>query len=274
MIMQPRISSNTNLIAFSRDGKRTMDVLIPLYAEYGYKNLDLNFCEMMNPGSILNTEHSGEYITRLRKAKEHYSLEYIQAHAPYPHDYMQLPDKEKKSSDEAILRSMDWAAELGIPHIVVHPIRAGVEENIRYFSSLLGKQRKSVRIAVENMETRDEIWSAADLKAIASALSPMAGICLDTGHAHIAGADIPSFIAESGELLIGTHIADNNGKEDQHLLPGFGTIDWESTMKALKSGYRGYINYECMYFSRYLPQDFSEDVIRLSLKIGDWLLSL
>ena len=110
---------------------------------------------------------------------------------------------------------------------------------------------------------------------IADALHPCAGICLDTGHAHIAGEDIPAFIAKAGSLLIGTHIADNNGKEDQHLLPGFGTIRWEDVMKAFRtSGYRGFLNFECMFFSRNMPQLLSSEIARLSLMIGDWLLSL
>ena len=272
--MQRRISSNTNLAAFTRDGKRTMDALIPLYAECGYKALDLNFCEIMNPGSILNTERAWEYIGTLKKEKDEHGLEYIQAHAPYPQDYTALSEREQEESDAAILRSMDYAAALGIPHIVVHPIRCSVEGNIRYFSSLIERQKKPIVIAIENMETRNEIWNAEDLAAIASALSPMAGICLDTGHAHIAGADIPEFIRTAGDLLLGTHIADNNEKEDQHLLPGFGTIDWESVMKALKENYGGYLNYECMYFARHLPSSFSRTVINLSLSIGDWLLSL
>lgn len=272
--MQHRISTNTNLVAFSRDGKRTMDKLIPLYAKAGYKVLDLNFCEMMNPYSILNTEDAENYIEKLGKQKKEFGLEYIQAHAPYPKDYLSLPPSERKASDDSVIKAMKWAAELEIPHIVVHPIKGSIDENVRYFSSLIEKQEKTIRIAIENMETREEIWDADSLVTIANELQPFTGICLDTGHAHIAGADIPSFIKKTGDLLIGTHIADNNGKEDQHLLPGFGTIAWEDVIKAFKESYGGYLNYECMYFQRHLPQSFSGDVINLSLSLGDWLLSL
>ena len=274
MTMQNRISSNTNLVAFSRDGKRTMDTLIPIYAGCGYKALDLNFCEMMNPGSVLNTEKCGEYIKKLKEEKEIHGLEYIQAHAPYPRDYTVLDKEEKNASDALILKAMDAAAELGVPHIVVHPIKGSIKENIGYFESLIERQHTPVKIAIENMETRNEIWSAEDLISICRSLEPMAGICLDTGHAFIAGEDIPSFIKKTGDLLIGTHIADNDGKEDLHLLPGFGKIKWEEVVKALKDSYSGYLNYECMFFSKNLPWSLSEDIVRLSLSIGSWLLSL
>ena len=140
---------------------------------------------------------------------------------------------------------------------------------------LLERQKEPIVIAIENMETGSGICAAEDLMEIADALHPCAGICLDTGHAHIAGEDIPAFINRTGSLLIGTHIADNNGKEDQHLLPGFGTIRWEDVMKAFRtSGYRGFLNFECMFFSRNMPQLLSSEIARLSLMIGDWLLSL
>lgn len=272
--MQPRISTNTNLVAFSRNGKRTMDQLIPLYARNGYEVLDLNFCEMMNPVSILNGPDAWEYIDRLRALRDEHGLEYIQAHAPYPRDYTALDTAGRKASDEAVLRSMEFASALGIPHIVVHPIRGTARDNAAYFSSLLERQETPIVIAIENMETRGEIWDADTLMEITEALSPMAGICLDTGHAHMAGADIPDFIRTAGSRLIGLHAADNNGKEDQHLLPGFGTIEWERVMEALKESYGGYLNYECMFFSGHLPQMLSEEIISLSLSIGRWLLSL
>ena len=274
MTMQPRISTNTNLTAFSRSGKRTMDQLIPLYAEGGYTALDLNFCEMMNPVSALNGPDAWGYIRRLRALRDAHGLEYIQAHAPYPRGYAAMDAEGRKASDEAVLRSMEYAAALGIPHIVVHPIRGTVQDNAAYFTSLLERQKTPIVIAIENMETRGEIWDADTLMEITERLSPMAGICLDTGHAHIAGADIPGFIRTAGSRLIGLHAADNNGEEDQHLLPGFGTIDWERVMEALKESYGGYLNYECMFFSRHLPRSLSGDIISLSLSIGRWLLSL
>ena len=274
MNTEPRISSNTNLLAFSSDGYRRMDEIIPMLANAGFRNLDLNFCEMMNPASILNGPDAWEYIDRLRALRDEHGLEYIQAHAPYPRDYTALDKEEKNASDALILKAMDAAAELDVPHIVVHPIKGSIKENIGYFESLIERQHTPVKIAIENMETRNEIWSAEDLISICRSLEPMAGICLDTGHAFIAGEDIPSFIKKTGDLLIGTHIADNDGKEDLHLLPGFGKIKWEEVVKALKDSYSGYLNYECMFFSKNLPWSLSEDIVRLSLSIGSWLLSL
>ena len=270
MTTTARISTNTNLTSFSRGGvKRKMTELIPLYAEHGWKCFDLNFCEMLNPGSELNDERAESYIARLLQAKEELGISYVQAHSPYPRDCRPSP-----ASSAAILRSMDFCEKLEIPITIIHPIKGSLEENVAYFTYFLEHHQGNVRIAVENMEAADEIWDAGTLLSLVNALGSRIGICLDTGHLHIRGDDIAAFIRKAGSKLIATHIADNDGRNDQHFLPGFGTIDWESVMKAFKESYTGYLNYECMFFSRNLPQELSGAVIDLSLKVMDWLLSL
>jgi sugar phosphate isomerase/epimerase len=64
-----------------------------------------------------------------------------------------------------------------------------------------------------------------------------AGICLDYGHAHLMGDLGEAIEAISGHLWT-THVHDNHGREDAHLVPFAGTIDWEAAMMATqKIGY-------------------------------------
>ena len=269
-----RTASNTNLVSFTRGGgKRTMLSLIPEYAAHGLKALDLNFCEMMNPGSALR-DNGKPYIEELLRLKNEHGLSYIQAHAPYPRNYALLTKKDKVLSDKEIALSMDYAEKLGIPHIVIHPIKGSIRDNAEYFDNLISLSGSSVKIAIENMEGDDEISHAEDLAEIASRLGGRAGICLDTGHANIQGLDIPSFISTCGPLLIATHIADNDGKRDLHLLPGFGCIRWEDVVPAFRKHYSGYLTLECMFFSRNMPQALSGDIIDLALAVNSWLTSL
>ena len=246
--------------------------LIPEYAEHGLKALDLNFCEMMNPGSELNGDGWG-YIEKLEELKKEHGLSYIQAHAPYPRNYAALTNDDKKLSDNEILRSMEYAERLGIPHIVIHPIKGSVEENASYFSSLLERSGTSIMIAIENMED-DGISQPDDLMEICERIGGRAGICLDTGHANMRSLDIPTFIRTCGEKLIATHIADNDGKSDQHLLPGFGNICWEDVIPAFRESYGGYLTLECMFFSRRLPRVLSGSIIDLALAVNFWLADL
>lgn len=66
-----------------------------------------------------------------------------------------------------------------------------------------------------------------------------AGICMDVGHAHLVGEVVDTIETCSGHIVT-THLHDNQGKRDDHLIPGAGTIDWEATMLAFqKVGYDG-----------------------------------
>jgi sugar phosphate isomerase/epimerase len=66
-----------------------------------------------------------------------------------------------------------------------------------------------------------------------------AGICLDFGHAHLLD-DAAEAVEIAAEHLIATHVHDNHGKADEHLVPGRGTIDWDAVVMTMqKIGYDG-----------------------------------
>lgn len=66
-----------------------------------------------------------------------------------------------------------------------------------------------------------------------------AGICLDFGHAHLMG-DVPDAIETAAEHLITTHVHDNRRRDDDHLVPYQGTIDWPAALVTMrKIGYDG-----------------------------------
>jgi sugar phosphate isomerase/epimerase len=66
-----------------------------------------------------------------------------------------------------------------------------------------------------------------------------AGICLDFGHAHMDG-DVVEAIETVSEHLVTTHVHDNRGRTDDHLVPFDGTIDWPAALTGVqKVGYDG-----------------------------------
>src|SRR4029453_19140150 len=70
------------------------------------------------------------------------------------------------------------------------------------------------------------------------------GICLDYGHAHLMGDVGEAIETVSGHLLT-THVHDNGGKRDDHLVPFAGTIDWDAAMMSTqKIGYEGILMLE------------------------------
>ena len=72
------------------------------------------------------------------------------------------------------------------------------------------------------------------------------GICLDTGHLHLADKDQVNFIRKAGKHIKALHLADNDGSRDQHLMPyGCGGVDFVSVIREMKAlGYEGMYNLE------------------------------
>jgi sugar phosphate isomerase/epimerase len=70
------------------------------------------------------------------------------------------------------------------------------------------------------------------------------GSCLDVGHAHLLGGAPEAAERLSGHIIT-THVHDNAGRADDHLLPFDGTIDWPATLTALwKVGFDGPLVFE------------------------------
>lgn len=95
-----------------------------------------------------------------------------------------------------------------------------------------------VRLALEVIPNR---LSTAD--ALVQLLDDLelrdAGVCLDFGHAFL-GGDVVDAVESLSGALVTTHVHDNRGTADDHLVPFEGRIDWERALFACqKVGYEG-----------------------------------
>lgn len=67
------------------------------------------------------------------------------------------------------------------------------------------------------------------------------GVILDTAHLHAGKEILPLSVEKLGPHVKYVHIADNDGRDNRHLVPGDGTIDWEEVFISLeKHKYTGY----------------------------------
>jgi len=99
--------------------------------------------------------------------------------------------------------------------------------------------RVDVRVALEVIP--NPLSSAANLAhLIEEELDGVdVGICLDYGHAHLMG-DLGEAVETLSGHLWTTHVHDNGGRRDDHLVPFAGSIDWDAAMMATqKIGYDG-----------------------------------
>ena len=111
--------------------------------------------------------------------------------------------------------------------------RRSVEEIVEMASAA------KVRVALEVIP--NPLSSAAALvRLIEEDLEGLdVGICLDYGHAHMMG-DLGEAIELVGGHLLTTHVHDNAGTRDDHLLPFAGNINWDTAIvETQKIGYDG-----------------------------------
>ncbi|CAN5688608.1 sugar phosphate isomerase/epimerase [soil metagenome] len=96
-----------------------------------------------------------------------------------------------------------------------------------------------VRVALEIIP--NSVSTPASLAAILDDEidSSAAGVCFDFGHAFL-GGDVPDAIETVAEHLIATHVHDNHRREDEHLVPYRGAINWDTALMSMqKIGYDG-----------------------------------
>ena len=184
------------------------------------------------------------------------------------------PGVQRESLDD-LRRCIDWLKDAGGSHLVVHPggLSEPEEFDARRAALALGlvalaehARGTGVIVCVENMPPGVYPGSRmADLQALLVELGqPDLSLAIDTGHANIVSSAAEETRAAAGWLGT-THVHDNNGRQDTHLAPGLGTVDWDAWIAALDAiGYRGPIMLECIRHLRKNP-DCRNDALRARL---------
>jgi len=182
-------------------------------------------------------------------------MEPFSFHAPFRDtiDITSLDQKQRDLSVNELLIAAESAAEMGVRHFVIHPgpDRSGRPPEAEYVARMENAGEVLTRVAahcrklgmtlvLENMLPHLLFGRTSDVMWIMGAIQDLnVGICLDTGHAHIAGAIAATAHKLSGHLQM-IHANDNNGRWDQHLPPGKGSVDWHRLVgKLADMSFRG-----------------------------------
>ena len=144
------------------------------------------------------------------------------------------PDKAiSERTVEVYQRCIDTALYLRAGVVIFHPTaymssdRIDVRKHavVRNVEKMLDHAAKgSVRLAVEN----DSYEPANDvLSHLLDEIShPGFGFCYDSSHDNLVKHPL-ALLTKYGRRFITTHISDNRGREDDHMLPFEGTSDWD-----------------------------------------------
>jgi sugar phosphate isomerase/epimerase len=179
------------------------------------------------------------------------SLTLHSIHSPTTRDFhlnresgapLSICDPERLRRQEAvdeIKRALDLVEHIPFRYCVQHVARQrDIPDERKWdaaFSSLehlsLFARQRGVTLAIEN--TPGEMATPLNLKNfLEQTRLTNVKICFDAGHAHLEGG-VPEALEIVRDLVATTHLHDNRGERDDHLLPYEGTIDWSTALAAL-----------------------------------------
>ncbi len=172
---------------------------------------------------------------------------------PPAKEWLYLSSSDKQKRKEAVSKNLEIIALMSEFNSTILVIHFDLEEGTaipfafdnfrKSIDELLCRSsQKGIRIAVEN--TNEYTTSGRLMDFIKNYKSEDVGICLDLGHTNMYETPCDA-IKICSERLIHTHLSDNDGKEDLHLVPGKGNIDWKKVTKtASATGYKGVLMLE------------------------------
>ena len=173
-------------------------------------------------------------------------LQVDSVHAPYKGtNNLWLDDHSGDAFLSSLMQVVEDCANCHIPTVVVHlsggdnppPFnQIGLDRMKRFVDK---GEKHGVNLAFENLRKVEYLKYVLD-----NIDSQRAGFCYDSGH-HSCFAPHADLLLQYGSRLMDLHLHDNDGVEDQHLLPFDGTIDWTKTMGQIaETGYAGAIAFE------------------------------
>lgn len=250
-------------------------------AKVGFEALDYGIFWHQDKKSPLWKPDWRSYVQNIAEAAKESGIVFSQAHAPM---FNRLgPDGDEMF--DFTLRSFEIAQILGAPYLVVHPQFWGdsiygnnhdelLAYNLKFYASLLDASAKTgVKIALENMfgydPEKDKLCPTyfSYMADILELLDRTEGreqfvVCLDVGHANIIGEEsVSDCIRKLDKNLKLLHLHDNFGKNDDHMPPFNGNIDWKDTIHALREvDYDGVLSLEAQSLCHRMPA--SNDALR------------
>ena len=286
--------SSTHFTFTKKMPEKSTEEIIEIMADAGFDAIDFSFqAKPEYRATRIDGGVGKDEFTEWRKRAEDRGLVFNQAHAPYDSSFDDM-DKTVKRFHE-IRRSIINASYLGIPRIVVHPVKhlpyweSGVPErlfewNLKFFGALKPyAEEYGVTICIENMYRQPtELYVPSvcsdpnEFVRYVDALdSECFKACLDVGHAALVKVDPCDSIRALGkDRLWALHIHDVDLVDDLHTLPYLAKINWDSVCATLKEiGYEDDFTFEAYNFLKPIPRELVIPAAKFMVKTGRHLIN-
>ncbi len=128
-----------------------------------------------------------------------------------------------------VMLAIEDAALRGVPIVIMHTNgKTFSPMSIHYLEDIIdAAQKVNVQLCLENLQKEDNL---------ANILHHFEGqnlaVCYDAGHANIRPCPFP---VSNNTNIRYLHLSDNHGLEDEHLIPGRGTVAWDSVVYQIQS---------------------------------------
>lgn len=290
----------------------TLDIIgieagIKAIADAGFDSLDFGLDGFYKWEDLVNgkeceffeEESINAYVDKVKAEADKYGIEFGQVHAPFPLFVPKSPaGGENVKADVA--KSIEICEKVGCHRIVIHPIFDGsarfpsmtkeeeIQKNMEYYTSIIPLLKKhNVICCLENMWGQDwrtkKIYTAScsEINEVINYIDTLNGIagekrfgfCLDIGHLLLLGQDPCYWIEKLGDRLETLHTHDNNGIEDQHILPYLGCANWDRFVLGLrKIGYSRNFSFEVSSFNRKFPKELVPAALKLTAEVGRYFI--
>ena len=173
-------------------------------------------------------------------------------HTPFSTDYQALkarqwlsvasPEKtRRRAAVDEVRRAMEFCERVICPFAIVHMGAPGDSNQLKQLDALYESlevlvpfaSARGMRIALENIP--GELSLLENIRRfLEEAGQEDVGICFDTGHSNLAANPVGEIDA-GGSRIVTTHLHDNRGKDDDHLLPFEGIIPWQEVLLAFRT---------------------------------------
>ncbi len=252
-------------------------VILERLTRIGFRTLDIGLDYCVGEGSLLDGDDWREKVISLRKRADALGVRYTHAHAPY----------NAGTRNEAQLRAFEAAQLLGVGCIVVHPIHEMdgkiitddgefIRINREAILSLLPiAEKHGLVILSENILWGSSIHPKNIVDLVKAVDSPLFGWCYDPGHSNANGIP-PAILRELDVVPLSLHIQDTRGPGygDEHLIPGYGNIDWKEFLHILREiGYTGEMVMEAHHQSYNAPDEEKDGILAELLERSEKMLA-